>query len=50
MEIPFFPGILILFLFNIILAKYWCEFADLVGEKIGLKKLIEWILNKFTFI
>ncbi len=50
MKIPFFPGILILLLFNIIFAKYWCEFADLVGKKICLKKLIEWILNKFNFI
>ncbi len=47
MEIPFIPGIFIALIFYIIVAKYWCQFADWFGSKIGLKKLIEWFLNKF---
>ena len=44
--IPFIPGIILVLLFYIVLAKYWCKFADWIGNKIGLKKIIEWILNK----
>lgn len=45
MELPFSLGILLLLLFYIIFAKYWCLFADWIGELIGLKWLIHRILN-----
>lgn len=48
MELPFSLGILILLLFYIIFAKYWCLFADWIGELIGLKWLIRRILDKYT--
>lgn len=45
MEIPFVPGIIMAIIFYIIVAKYWCKFADWVGEALGLKKLIKWLLK-----
>lgn len=46
-DIGFIPGVLLVLLFYILFAKFWSKLADKIGEMIGLKKLIEFILSKF---